>query len=267
MEPNAQHAIADMVRHRRMLTVHARLGSLSGWERLPSPLDVLPSLLWCPRLHARLRCDPPRAVVQGAKLRDAVWRKDFDEVHAILTAAGPANASYLVQETEPPMPKWDRPCSARGSTSSSEEGYTAVHLAVKRNHVPILDALLEACPCAVNSEVERGYSDHQVKKGLTPIMVAARHGYADVVRELVGKGAALNDKLENGKTALLFAAAKGHSGALAALLQEDKSTTLKDATDMDARDHNGAAVPNMWLIVVTLLACQRGCCACDAVLS
>jgi ankyrin repeat protein len=206
-------------------------------------------------LHARLLSEPARAVVQGAKLRDAVRSGALDKVHAILTAAGP-NASYLVREPEPAGPKWDRQCSERGSSAISEEGYTAVHLAAMMNYAPILHALLEACPCALNSEVERGYSDHQVKKGLTPIMVAARNGYADVVKELVGQNAALNDKLENGKTALLFAAAKGHSGALAALLQEDKFTTSKDAADIDARDHNGAVVPKMWLVEVTLLECH-----------
>jgi len=133
------------------------------------------------------------------------------------------------------------------------------------NHVPILDALLEACPCALNSEVERGYSDHQVKKGLTPIMVAARNGHADAVRELVSRRAALNDRLDNDTTALLLAAAKGHSGALEELLQLPKSLTVVDAADIDARDQNGAAMPMMWLIGVTMLV-PYGSCAVHAVL-
>jgi len=212
----------------------------------------------CPRLHAQLLSEPAHTVVQGAKLRDAVRSGALAEVHNILKAAGPTNAFCLVQETEPPMPKWDRQCSARGSAPSSEEGYTAVHMAAKMNQVPILDALLKACPCAVNSEVERGYSDHQVKKGLTPIMVAARNGHADAVKKLVGRDAALNDKLENGKTAMLLAAAKGHSGALEALLQAAASVTVVDPIDINARDHNGAVVPKVWLIEVALLECHVG---------
>ncbi len=203
--------------------------------------------------------------MQGAKLRDAVRSGALADVHAILKAAGPTNAFYLVQEVEPPRPKWDRLWSARGSKSSSEEGYTAVHLAAKMNHVPILDALLEACPCALNSEVERGYSDHQVKKGLTPIMVAARTGNADAVRELVSRRAALNDKLDNGNTTLLLAAAKGHSSALEALLQQVNSATVVDMADINARDHSGAVVPQMWLSEVTLLV-LHGCCAGHGVL-
>ena len=194
--------------------------------------------------------------MQGAKLREAVRRGALDEVHAILTAAGPANAAYLVQETEPATPKWDRQCSVRGSAPNLEEGYTAVHLAAKMNHVPILDALLKACPCAVNSEVQRGYSDHQVKKGLTPIMVAARNGHANAVTKLVSRDAALNDKLENGKTALLLAAAKGHSSALEALLQAATSMTVVDPIDINARDDNGAVVPKVWLIRLALPECH-----------
>ena len=178
--------------------------------------------------------------MQGAKLRDAVRRGALDEVHVILKAAGPTKAMYLVQKPEPARLKLDRPCSARDSSSNSEDGYNAVHLAAKMNHVPILDALLEACPWALNDEVFSGDSDHQLKKGLTPIMVAARHGHADAVKELVNRRAALNDKLENGNTALLIAAARGHSSALDALLEKEaKSTTSKDGADIDAMDPQG----------------------------
>jgi len=40
MEPGAPHANAGMVRHWRVLAI--LLGSLSGWERLPGPVGVLP---------------------------------------------------------------------------------------------------------------------------------------------------------------------------------------------------------------------------------
>ena len=206
-------------------------------------------------------------MVQAAKLRDAVRSGAVDKVQAMLRAAG-TSAHLLVQEPEPPMPKRDRPSSVRDSSSSSEDGYTAVHLAAKMNHVPVLDALLEACPWALNSEVESvsWCKDHQVKAGLTPIMVAARHGHVDAVKELVNRRAALNDKLENGNTALLIAAARGHSSALDALLEKEaKSTTSKDGADIDAMDHKGAVVPKMRLIEVTP-SVPHGCCATHVVL-
>ena len=54
--------------------------------------------------------------------------------------------------------------------------------------------------------------------GSTPLLIASRHGYLEVVRELLARGALPGAAAHNGATALSTATANGHA-AIAQLLR------------------------------------------------
>ncbi len=197
--------------------------------------------------------EPAPCALQGASLRHAVRKGLLADVRDIIRNAGP-NAYSLVQDAEPPKFKMGRTVRPAWN-DASEEGFSAVHVAAKHNHIDILQLLLEVNPEALNSEVARGYKDRQVKQGLTPLMVAAGNGQARAVKELASRHAAVNDTLENGNTALLLAAAKGHCAALKELLKLPKPL----AVDLDTKDHNGTLPCRLSLPVCCSLG---GCLAC-----
>ncbi|XP_029472655.1 ankyrin repeat, SAM and basic leucine zipper domain-containing protein 1 isoform X2 [Rhinatrema bivittatum] len=68
------------------------------------------------------------------------------------------------------------------------------------------------------------------RKRMTPVMMAAREGYAQVVALLVAHAAEINVQDENGYTALTWAASQGHKNTVLRLLElgADKSLQTKD---------------------------------------
>lgn len=134
------------------------------------------------------------------------------------------------------LPLVDRLLAAGADPDIRTRHGTALEIAYRRGHHPIIDrlenhagfepgalhraihsgdlALIRAEPADINSQDERGYS---------ALMIAARDGQADQVRDLLDLGAdpsvAASSERAMGMTALLLAAAEGHPEVLGLLLE------------------------------------------------
>lgn len=99
-----------------------------------------------------------------------------------------------------------------GVDTKDEGGITPLYLAIRRNYVSMVKALLE-----LGANVDR--VDHYGRK---PLHYAARHGFYDVVLELfAAPDVEISPKDENGDTPLHFAASWGHVPVLKKLLEKD----------------------------------------------
>ena len=63
-------------------------------------------------------------------------------------------------------------------------------------------------------------------------MMATYRGHTEAMQELLGRGAAVEDRKENGNTALIAAATQGHLGAVRMLL--DHQAEVNDKMKNDA---------------------------------
>ena len=86
------------------------------------------------------------------------------------------------------------------------------------------------------------------RDGHTPLIIAAREGKDEAVRDLLHRGADLEARSNKGKTALHYAAANGHAEVIKILLQQ--------GADVDARDRDGHTP--------LMLAANYGCNECVA---
>ena len=67
----------------------------------------------------------------------------------------------------------------------------------------------------------------KLEDGKTALMVASRHGRADIVAVLIDKGAEVNAITGNGGTALMFAAVQGDINTVNLLLQHEATVDMK----------------------------------------
>ncbi len=97
---------------------------------------------------------------------------------------------------------------ARGGNRDDDRGYTALHIAAKKDRVKIVRLLIE-------SGADPGAKS---KYDVTPMMLAVRGGHNDVVKTLIGMGQ--KPAKENDKGAgLLTEAARGHLDVLKTLME------------------------------------------------
>lgn len=150
-----------------------------------------------------------------APLADALEKRDFDAARALLRDSN-------VNATQP-------------------DGMTALHWAVRHDHVDTVKALVAAganvrtpnrygvtplsLACTngngdiVTRLLEAGAdANTSIRGGETALMTAARTGNVEAVRALLGRGADVNARLAQGQTALIWAATEGHSAVVEALL-------------------------------------------------
>ncbi len=99
------------------------------------------------------------------------------------------------------------------------DGMTALHWAAERGDLPLTDALIRAHANVNVSTLIDAY---------TPLLIAAKSGHADVVRELIKAGANVNAVAGTGATALHLAAQSGSVDAVAALLDKGADPNAKE---------------------------------------
>lgn len=142
----------------------------------------------------------------------------------------------------------------------NKEGMTALNLAAKAGHLPVLDVLLKyqaqleiadndghtplmAAVTADKTEaalrlLRAGANPDAHEKGyIYPLHMAAYHGNLDIVKELVNKGADLNALiLANGRTALHWAVQKENTAVIEALVKAGARTDIADKAGLTPRD-------------------------------
>ena len=74
----------------------------------------------------------------------------------------------------------------------------------------------------------------KLEDGKTALMVASRHGRADIASTLIAKGAQVNAITGNGGTALMFAAVNGDTNTIQLLLQHEAAVDMKAKFDWTA---------------------------------
>ena len=99
------------------------------------------------------------------------------------------------------------------------DGMTALHWSAVRNDVEMASLLLEA-GASLELTTRLG--------GYTPLLLAAKEGFAAMMSELVKAGANPNAATTNGTTALMFAAASGQVDGVRALLTHGAAVNAKE---------------------------------------
>jgi len=160
------------------------------------------------------------------RLVDAVRRQDVSAVKALLEGRADVNAhqgdgatalhwaTYLDDE------ETVEALIAAGANvnAANEYGVTAVSLACTNKNETMVEKLLLA-----------GADPNLAQtSGVTPLMECARTGASGAVKQLLGRGAAVDAReAKSGQTALMWAAAGGHSAAVKSLLDYKSDVHLK----------------------------------------
>jgi ankyrin repeat protein len=122
-------------------------------------------------------------VAAGSPLIDAVKAQDLQAVRTLLKQEVNVNATEA-------------------------DGFTALHWAAQRNHLPLVELLLGAGANAVAS----------TRYNITPLYLAATNGNAAMIERLLAAGADPNGTAAEGQTMLMTAALSGKADAVRLLL-------------------------------------------------
>lgn len=129
-----------------------------------------------------------------------------------------------------------------------DKTYTPLHLAVERRATPAVVAVLLTAGADVNSRTP-GTPETAVEPGQTPLMIAAKSGRLDLVKQLLAAGATVHLKNGYGISALAYACWGGKTTANENVLKELLATGAKpDAEVLTAAARNGS--PAMVRLVV-----------------
>ena len=149
--------------------------------------------------------------------------------------------------------------------AAQPDGMTALHWAVQRRDLPMMNALLEAGAkhdlmnrtgakpvylAAVNGDaaaiarlLDAGEDPNAVltAEGETVLMLASQTGNSDAVKLLLDRGADANTRQLRGQTALMWAAAEGHADVVKVLLEHgaDPALTSTASTKQERRPPGG----------------------------
>ncbi|XP_023290429.1 ankyrin repeat domain-containing protein 50 isoform X3 [Orussus abietinus] len=180
-------------------------------------LDSTDCILW-PRQDTRLLrllldsgAKPSEKVVEDEPVKDAV------------------SSSQVSQDVSPMDESLGEPLTELLGESgdinqADSSGRTVLHTLAADGNSSLLELALTACPQAKLEAIDR--------HGQTPLNLAARHGYADVVRVLLAAGAKADHADCDGWTALRAAAWGGHTQVVEQLLEHGAKV---DCADWDQR--------------------------------
>lgn len=121
---------------------------------------------------------------------------------------------------------------------------TPLHLAAYRGNKEVVDYLLSR-PGMLKDPVD--------KRGITPVMLAAAAGHAEVLQSLVQAGCSVALKAQDGSTALHKAAAQGHLACVEALLQAGADPNVQDMNGKTPADLAASKRKGDWELVVSRL--------------
>lgn len=126
--------------------------------------------------------------------------------------------------------------AAAAALANDPDGTTPLHYAVRDQDVAQVRALLREIPANV-----------QNRYGVTPLVLAVEGGNLEIVNALIAAGADVNHALPEGETVLMTAARTGNVAVLEALLRRDARLEVRDGFYGEtaliwatAADHGGA---------------------------
>jgi ankyrin repeat protein len=110
---------------------------------------------------------------------------------------------------------------ANVSLASNGNSFTKVTNKVEFNETitPLSVAISKGDIDSVRKFVEYGADVNEKSNGMSPLMVAARYNKTEIIKFLISKGARLNEKDENGFTALKYAELSNATEAIQLLKQ------------------------------------------------
>src|SRR5688500_19199676 len=135
----------------------------------------------------------------GSDVADAVMRGDVAAVRALIQKKADVNAAQ-------------------------DDGATALHWAVYRDNVEIVDMLLRA-----------GAKSAPNREGMTPLAMAALYGNPQIVDRLLKSGGDAKALGPNGETMVMFAARNGNPDVIRLLRSEEHTSELQSPCNLVCR--------------------------------
>ncbi|XP_043274128.1 ankyrin repeat domain-containing protein 50 isoform X4 [Venturia canescens] len=180
-------------------------------------LDSSECILW-PRQDTKLL----RLLVDaGAKPSEKIIEDEINK--------DPISSSQVSQDVSPMDESPGEPLTEllgeSGDINQADScGRTVLHTLAADGNASLLELALAACPQAKLEATDR--------HGQTPLNLAARHGYTDVVRVLLAAGASADHADCDGWTALRAAAWGGHTQVVTILLERGAAVDHQDKDGM-----------------------------------
>lgn len=122
--------------------------------------------------------------------------------------------------------------------SVTENRRTPMHAAVDMHRIPVIRLLAaeKARRAKSSSPSSRSSSSLHARRPEPPILLAARNGSKQVLCELLSTGANVNERRDDGSTALIEAAKAGHAECVDLLLASEADVLLRDYSRKSALD-------------------------------
>ncbi len=171
-----------------------------------------------------------------AALHDAVRLGDFPKLRTLLNQGVNVNAkdangeSALNIAVRTGNTRIARELLKRGADVNGQGFETALHIAARQNHIPLLQLLISS-----GAELDRRRLGHRDRS--TALMLAARNGHLAASRTLIANGAKVHLTGKDGATALMYAARRGRTKIVKLLLTNGARLTDEDAFGKTALDH------------------------------
>ncbi|XP_012236923.1 ankyrin repeat domain-containing protein 50 isoform X3 [Bombus vosnesenskii] len=171
----------------------------------------------------------PRQEVKLLKLLIDAGAKPSEKVVEDDTSKDAVSSSQVSQDVSPMDESPSEPLTEllgeSGDINQADScGQTVLHTLAADGNASLLELALTTCPQAKLEATDR--------HGQTPLNLAARHGYADVVRVLLASGACADHADCDGWTALRAAAWGGHTEVVTILLERGAAVDHQDKDGM-----------------------------------
>lgn len=114
-------------------------------------------------------------------------------------------------------------------TAETDHGFTALHLAASYKRLAVTKTLIKA-GARLETRAECTFAVPRKIRGQTPLHMAAGEGFFEGIVALIGAGADVDSRLDNGATPLYLSACRGHIKAVKFFLQVKADPLLPVAT-------------------------------------